>query len=311
MKPRISTEWLSGCSGCHVAMVDLHEKLLSLLDQAQFVRVPVLSDEKGYPQADIGIVEGAIRGEHDRDAVRKMRDSVSTLMAFGTCAVYGGPSGIGWLYDGASMAGELYGHGPTATPGEQPPQGAPKLERSVTPIDEVVKVDFYLPGCPPHPYWIALAAAWLLDPTNAKPLPQKTVCSRCDRRMTKETGVSLRKGSYTASDSTKCFLSQGVVCMGSVTMERCLSQCPNSGVACGGCCGPSADIVAEPQLDIRTLLARRINLLTGIGADEVRTYIEGDARTFYSYAMASPVIYKKPTVELREWARSASDAQPG
>jgi len=27
MKTKVSTEWLSGCAGCHVAVVDLHEKL--------------------------------------------------------------------------------------------------------------------------------------------------------------------------------------------------------------------------------------------------------------------------------------------
>jgi len=56
MKTRISTEWLSGCSGCHVAVVDLHEKLVNLLDDVEFVRIPVLMDEKGYPEAEVGLV---------------------------------------------------------------------------------------------------------------------------------------------------------------------------------------------------------------------------------------------------------------
>ncbi len=58
MKAKVSTEWLSGCSGCHVAVVDLHEKLLNLVDSIEFVRIPVLMNEKGYPKADIGLVEG-------------------------------------------------------------------------------------------------------------------------------------------------------------------------------------------------------------------------------------------------------------
>ncbi|MCX7727148.1 MAG: F420-nonreducing hydrogenase, partial [Chitinispirillaceae bacterium] len=93
MKTKISTEWLSGCAGCHVAIVDLHEKLLNMLDSIEFVRIPVLMDEKEYPEADIGIVEGAVRSEHDREALLKIRKSVKTLIAFGTCAVYRGPSG--------------------------------------------------------------------------------------------------------------------------------------------------------------------------------------------------------------------------
>ena len=59
MKARVSTDWLSGCSGCHVAVVDLHEKLLGLIEEVDFVRIPVLMDEKDYPKADVGIVEGA------------------------------------------------------------------------------------------------------------------------------------------------------------------------------------------------------------------------------------------------------------
>ncbi|MBD3344712.1 MAG: methyl viologen-reducing hydrogenase [Chitinivibrionales bacterium] len=302
MKIKISTEWLSGCSGCHVAVVDLHEKLINLTDSVEFVRVPVLMDEREYPRADVGIVEGAIRSEHDRAACIKMRESVKTLIAFGTCAVYGGPSGVGWLYRGDSVLEKAYGAGMTNAPGEWPDSNAPKLEQSVVPIDEIVTVDRYLPGCPPHPYWIASAITGLLSPEK-KSMVQKTVCSRCERTMKKVSPVALQKGNVTAADDTVCFLSQGVVCMGSVTMERCLAQCPNKGVACSGCAGPSTDIITEPHLDMRTMIARRMSMLTGIEEQEIRQYIEDEARTYYAYAMASPVMYKKPAVKIREWAQ--------
>jgi F420-non-reducing hydrogenase small subunit len=305
MKTTISTEWLSGCSGCHVAVVDLHEKLLNLVDDVEFVRIPVLADEKGYPKADVGIIEGAIRSEHDREAARKMRESVTTLIAFGTCAVYGGPSGLGWLYDGDSVLDKTFGGGPTSVPGEMPDGNAPHLEKSVVPLNEAVKVDFYLPGCPPHPYWIAAAIVSLLHPEKEK-IPQKTVCSKCERTMKKQQGVTLQKSMVSAPKSDLCFLSQGVVCLGSVTMERCLAQCPNKGVACSGCAGPSYDMITEPHLDLRTMVAKRMNMVTGIPYEDIRGYMESSARTFYSYAMASPIIYKKPTVELREWAMSPS-----
>jgi F420-non-reducing hydrogenase small subunit len=307
MKTTISTEWLSGCSGCHVAVADLHEKLLNLVDEVEFVRIPVLMDEKGYPKADIGIIEGAIRSTHDREAARKMRESVKTLIAFGTCAAYGGPSGLGWLYSGSSVLDKTFGAGPTNVPGEMPDDKAPALEQSVVPIDEAVAVDFYLPGCPPHPYWIAAAITSLLHPDREKVI-QKTVCSKCERTMKKQQGMTLRRGQTTAPDKNLCFLSQGVVCLGSVTMERCLAQCPNSGIACAGCAGPSNEIITEPHLDIRTMVAKRMSMLTGIDYTEVKSYIESSARTFYGYAMASPVIYKKPTVELREWAAAPSSA---
>jgi F420-non-reducing hydrogenase small subunit len=301
MKSKVSTEWLSGCSGCHVAIVDLHEKLLNLADEVEFVRVPVLMDEKGYPEADIGIVEGAIRSEHDVEAVRHMRDSVRTLVAFGTCAVYGGPSGIGWLHGRESVFAEVYDNGPTNAGHERPGAGAPRLEDSVVPIDEAVQVDFLLPGCPPSPYFIAAGLKLLLDGSGPK-LGKRTVCAGCTRKMSRRPGTALRKGATTAPDSELCLLSQGVVCMGSVTLDRCFSPCPRNGVACTGCNGPSIAMIKEPHLDFRATLADRMSLLTGTDAAGVKAYIECEAKTFYSYSMASPAIYKKPAVELREWA---------
>lgn len=306
MKAKISTEWLSGCSGCHVAVVDLHEKLLNLVEMAEFVRIPVLMDEKGYPPADVGIVEGAVRSEHDREALLKLRKSVKTLIAYGSCAVYGGPSGIGWLYGRDTVIDRVYAKGPTNAGGERPDSNAVKLEEGVIPVDEVVDVDLYLPGCPPHPYFIAAAIAKVLG-VSSLPLTGKTVCADCQRKMVKRDGVLLQKGAVTADDDTICFLSQGVICLGSVTLNRCLTPCPGAGIACTGCNGPSLDIVTEPHLDIRNLLAKRMGLLLGIPAEELKAYIEKEAKTFYSYCLASPVIYKKPTLEMREWAGDALD----
>ncbi|MBN2587416.1 MAG: hypothetical protein JXA64_10885 [Candidatus Fermentibacteraceae bacterium] len=301
MKARISTEWLSGCSGCHVAVVDLHEKLLNLVEDVEFVRIPVLVDEKGYPEADIGIVEGAVRSEHDRHCLLKMRESCKKLVAFGTCAVYGGPSGIGWLYDKDTILDKIYKETVTSQKDGAMPEGAPVLEQSVTPIDEVVDIDFYIPGCPPHPYFIALAVKTLLG-ASVPEMSTKTVCSACQRKMEKREGVKLQKGMSSGTEDDVCLLSQGVICLGSVTLDRCQAQCPNKGVACAGCAGPSLDLITEPHLDIRTLIAKRMSLLTGIDRQEIIDYIEKEAKTFYSYALSSPSIYKKPTVEMREWA---------
>jgi F420-non-reducing hydrogenase small subunit len=90
--------------------------------------------------------------------------------------------------------------------------------------------------------------------------------------------------------------------MGSVTLDRCFSPCPQKGVACTGCNGPSLNIIREPQVDYRGVLAGTMSFLTGINEADVKAYIEAEAKTFYSYSLASPAIFKKPTVELREWA---------
>jgi F420-non-reducing hydrogenase small subunit len=300
MKATVATEWLSGCSGCHVAIVDLHEKLLNLIEAVEFVRIPVLIDEKDYPKATIGIVEGAVRSNHDKEALLRLRKSVDKLVAFGTCAAYGGPSGIGWLYKKEEVLHATYERGPTNAGGERPDEEAPKLEDSVYPIDEFVDVDLYLPGCPPHPYFIAQSVRNLLS-INGQQLTHRSVCSDCKRRMEKREGVKLQPGAVAGEDDV-CFLSQGIICLGSVTLNRCLAQCPNAGVPCAGCAGPSFGVLTEPYLDLRTALAVRMEMLSGIDRNETLAYIEENAPTFYAYAMASPAIFKKPTVELREWA---------
>ncbi len=302
MSATVSTEWLSGCSGCHVAVVDLHEKLLGLIEEVTFVRAPVLMDEKAYPAADVGIVEGAVRSEHDRQALLAMRSSVKTLIAFGSCAVFGGPSGLGWLHNRDKLMATVYDGGPTNAGGQRPDDQAPRLEDSVVPIDEVVEVDIYLPGCPPHPYFIAAGLRGAIGATDLQ-LTAGTVCSQCDRKMVKRQGVQLVRGAISGSDESDiCFLSQGIICLGSVTLNRCQSPCTNAGIACTGCNGPSLDIITEPHLDLRTMLATRMNLLTGVDSSEVISYLQEDAKTFYAYAVASPVIFRKPTVEMQEWA---------
>jgi F420-non-reducing hydrogenase small subunit len=301
MKARVSTDWLSGCSGCHIAVVDLHEKLLGLVEEVEFVRIPVLADEKQYPAADIGAVEGAVRTDHDRESLEKMRKSVKKLVAFGSCAAYGGPSGLGWLYRGQEVVERVYAHSPTDAGGELPDARAPRLEEGVLPIDAVVDVDLYLPGCPPHPYFIAAGIKAALG-LEAPPLTEKTVCAECTRRMEKRTGGQIRKGVVAVEDPEVCFLSQGVVCLGSVTLNRCKSPCMTAGAPCIGCAGPSLQVLTEPQLDVRNLLARRMSQLAGVEAAAVTAYIEAEAKTFYAFTIASPLVHTKPTLALREWS---------
>ena len=79
----INTEWLSDCSGCHVAIVDLHEKILNVLQSVRIQHCPVLTDIKDYPKARVGLVSGAIRTAHDRHAAEEMRKSCELVIAWG------------------------------------------------------------------------------------------------------------------------------------------------------------------------------------------------------------------------------------
>ncbi|MEI7892273.1 MAG: hypothetical protein WCI05_04250 [Myxococcales bacterium] len=309
-KVRLNTDWLSDCGGCHIAIVDIHERILELLGAIELQRCPVLTDIKGYPDADLGLVSGAIRTEHDRHSAEAMRKSCKRIIAFGTCAVYGGVPGAGIVHTREQILDVAYGHNPTTEGHTLPGDGVDSLEKLVTPIDEVIEVDLYLPGCPPHPAFIfdALLAVIEGRPPKAK---DETVCARCHRRMERTEVSHVRANHDGIANRTQCFLSQGYVCLGSVTLDRCMAPCPNNGVVCTGCAGPTMQVLTEPNRDIRTEVGDRMAALTKIPRKEVIESIERAAKTHYAYAMASEMIGKKPTFLMEKWvAAIEEEGQP-
>lgn len=299
-KIRLNTEWLCDCGGCHVALVDLHEKILNVLESVEILKCPVLTDEKLYPEADIGILTGSIRTEHDRHAAEEMRKKCKTIIAFGTCAVYGGLHGAGLAHSREEIMDHVYRQSPTTKTDFIPNMEITELEKLVTPIDEVIDVDLYLPGCPPHAHFIFEGLSALIE--NKEPRAnQETVCAGCRRTM-KKTDVAEIKGSLEGvPDDDVCFLSQGYVCLGSVTLDRCLAPCPNHGIMCTGCAGPTMQILTEPTRDIRTEVSERMARLTQISAEAIKEHMEKSAKTHYAYAMATKMIGNKPTFLIQKW----------
>ncbi|NUM33292.1 MAG: methyl viologen-reducing hydrogenase [Candidatus Brocadiae bacterium] len=292
----ISTDWLSGCGGCEVAIVDLdiEGKLAKFLNDYDLVRCPVLMDTKEYPKANLGIITGAIRSKHDRESAKAMRESCDKLIAFGTCAAYGGISGAGYVHSKEEILNAVF------QGKENIPKGIPEMEQSPKPADEEVKIDLYLPGCPPHPAYIFDALNNLLkeQPSTSRPMP---VCSTC-RRIMKKTEVSVLKKYLDGTDDGKtCLLSQGYLCLGSLTMDRCKAPCPQRGIPCIGCGGPTLQIILEPNRDLRTELAERMSRLTNMEKEKIVHEIEASAKTHYAYTMSSQMINRKQTFNIKKW----------
>ncbi|MCU0689943.1 MAG: hypothetical protein MUF54_00945 [Polyangiaceae bacterium] len=305
---KVSFEWLSGCSGCELSVVDMHEKLLRVLELIEIVRLPILVDVKGYPKANVGIVTGALRTEHDVECLHKMRESCDAILAFGTCAVYGGPQGSGYAHSLADLEDTAYRNNPTTSTHFLPDRGVPKMLEGVRPIDTEVNVDLYLPGCAPHPYFVFESLVATVE-GRAPEFGPENCCFRCTRRMKKTDADKVRRIHEGPLDAQTCFLSQGILCVGSVTLDRCLAPCPERGLPCSGCAGPSEHVILEPYRDIRTEVAERMARLTKIPRDVVVREIELQAKTFYAYAMASPVFRQKPTFLLRRWTQQGGAAQ--
>lgn len=296
----VNTEWLSDCSGCHIAIVDLHEKILSVLQAVTIQRCPVLTDIKGYPQATVGLVSGAIRNEHDRHAAKKMRECCDIVIAWGSCAVFGGPAGAGNLHTPAEIGRAVYLENKTTRPAEPPSREVSPLESAVSPLDSVIAVDLYLPGCPPHPAYVFEALSALVEGRQPE-VNHRSVCANCTRKMEKTEVAALKSHSDGIPDQEQCFLSQGYTCMGSVTIDRCLAPCPTNGVPCTGCAGATMQILTEPNRDIRTDIAERMSRLTKIDRGEIVQALERASKSHYSYTMATTMISNKPTFQIRRW----------
>lgn len=299
-KVRLNTEWLCDCGGCHVVLVDLHEKILDVFDSIEIQKCPVLTDEKKFPEAEIGIVTGSVRTAHDREAAIAMRKSCKTIIALGTCAVFGGLHGASLAHSREEIMDHVYRQNPTTKTDLIPNNSISGLEKMVTPVDEVIDVDLYLPGCPPHAHYIIEALNALIEGKERK-AGQETVCAGCHRVMKKTDVAEIKDIGAELPDDGVCFLSQGYICQGSVTLDRCLAPCPSHGIPCSGCAGPTMQVLTEPTRDIRTEISERMSRLTAIPYNTVKEHLEKSAKTQYAYAMATKMIGNKPTFLIRKW----------
>lgn len=303
-KARLSIEWLSGCSGCEFGLVDLHEKLLQILEEVDLVRMPILMDTKEYVEADVGMITGSIRTDHDRHAAQAMRKSCKAIIAFGTCPVYGGPHSSAYAHSTSDLLNGSFVNNPSTTTTFLP-QHVPKLLEGNVPLDDEIEVDLYIPGCPPHPAFIFEGLLSLLRDRDPK-IGRHNVCFGCDRKMTKTDVSELRRAYDGEYDPEVCFLSQGCLCFGSVTLDRCMAPCMKVGVPCFSCGGPSESIILEPQKDVRTEVGIRMAHLTEIPYADIVAEIENQAKTHFAYAMASPVFQQKPTFLLKKWTQAGN-----
>jgi F420-non-reducing hydrogenase small subunit len=261
MTTKVAEEWLNACSGCEISMVDMGERLLEILEHCEFVHMPVIMDHKYYgqlgtsehleiPQAQVGILTGGIRNEEHLEVAREMRKKCDVLIAVGTCATHGGIPALANSYGTEAVLERYYSTETTDRPKAYPDQGVPEqLERCYA-LDEKIGVDLSIPGCPPHPDTLYAVLIGLV--TGEMPdLPTKSVCDVCPTKRGGKGGVGklrrfLQNPVYESErplEEMRCFLEQGILCMGPVTREGCggdaqTPRCISTRVPCRGCFGP-------------------------------------------------------------------------
>ena len=262
MSLTLCSEALSGCSGCEMSLLNAGGSSLSLLDRFDILHMPILMDHKYFdssggtqeidiPKAGLGLISGGVRNEQQLRIAEKMRRQCDTIVAFGTCAAYGGIPAMMNLFEDEDLFRRYYrtAEGTDAAP--NPLQVIPPFLERTFALDEKIAVDFILPGCPPHPDVITSALESILEGKS----PQLSLLSVCDSCPAKREGKGsvqrirrfVKNARYQPDkpiSEMRCLLDQGFLCMGPVTLAGCAGmnggppRCIEARVPCRGCHGP-------------------------------------------------------------------------
>lgn len=264
----LATVALSACGGCHSSLLSSGEPLVKLLAENSLSYSYVLADQPNISPADVALVTGCIRNARDREIAVEVGRTSRKVIAVGSCAVYGGIAG--------------------ARPVEPPDiRGAdlPVLGE-VEPIDSVMNVELYVPGCPPLPGLVLEALKSIVE--GYFPLHfEGTVCSECSRRGGARK-VRAWQEHPAGTDGEECLLKEGILCMGPVTRGGCRAACPVVGTACTGCRGPS-DMVLSSQLhSLYTDMVRYVSLSTRSREDRTERDIARLLEYLYLFTRSDP-----------------------
>ncbi len=267
-KLRLASDWAAACGGCDVAILDIHEKILDVAAAADIVFWPIATDFKyqdveAMPDGhiDVTLFHGAVRNSENEHLAKLLRAKTKVLVAFGSCAHMGGIPGLANLFDRKSIFQRVYHESPsTVNPeGTEPqpktavPEGEitiPEFFDTVRCLDQVVDVDYYVPGCPPTPKQIwavvqAIVSGQLPPKGSVVGASEKTQCDECPRKKNEKKISSIKRIATAQPEQETCYLEQGFLCLGPVTRGGCDTRCQTSGVACRGCYGPPPGVLDQ------------------------------------------------------------------
>ncbi len=146
---KVATATLAGCFGCHMSFLDIDERIFELVEHVEFDRSPI-NDIKKVGPCDLGLIEGGLCNSENVEVLREFRKKCRILVAVGACAINGGlpaqrnPIPLSVILDEIYLGEAGIAHGVIPNDPE-----LPLPLNKVHPLHEVVKIDYFLPGCPP------------------------------------------------------------------------------------------------------------------------------------------------------------------
>jgi F420-non-reducing hydrogenase small subunit len=260
-KLQIALYWGAACGGCDVAVLDTNEFILDVAALADIRLWPIATDGKyrdvenlADGELDLTLFNGAVRNSENERIAKLLRQKSKLLVAFGSCAHMGGIPGLANLVDREEILTTAYRSNPSLEAGSQAvplPRSRvdgeelelPTFYKRVYRLDQVVEVDYYVPGCPPAPAQVkavllAIVAGQLPPKGSVVGASDRAVCDECQRKKSEKKVERFYRPWQIIQERDQCLLEQGIPCAGSATRGGCGVRCPDSGMPCRGCYGP-------------------------------------------------------------------------
>lgn len=316
-KPKIGIYWCASCGGCEEAVVDLAEDILGVVEAVDIVLWPVAMDFKkkdveAMPNKSMmaTLINGAIRTSEQEEMARMLRRKSQFIIAYGACAHTGGIPGLANQFSREQLLRFVYEETPTMVnePKTRPQTSfqnnghtvtLPEFRNVVRALDQVVEVDYYIPGCPPTPKITKAAIGALLEgklpPKGSVLAPDIALCDECPRKASKPTDVSFKefkRPHLTHLDPDLCFLAQGLVCLGPATRGGCEAACTCGNMPCTGCFGPTSR-VRDQGAKILSSLCANVAAKDEKEIRKIEAGIPDPVGTFYRYGLAKSLLRRK------------------
>ncbi|MCD4818611.1 MAG: oxidoreductase [Candidatus Cloacimonetes bacterium] len=326
-KPKVAFYWCASCGGCEEAIVDLNEDILKVVELVDIVFWPCAMDFKYQDvrnmkdnEITVAFINGAIRTDEQEEMANLLRKKSQLVIAFGACSHMGGIPGLANFWDKETIFESSYGKDCPSVDNpdnivpltiSSVPEGELKLpafHNTVKSLDQVIDVDYYIPGCSPAPYLTMKAIGAILAgelPKKGTVLaPEKSLCDVCERNETKPEKMSLTKIkriSEVIADPEKCFLAEGIICLGPVTIAGCTNEgsgrCITANMPCRGCYGPPPKIT-DVGVKMISALASIIGLegeenMSEEEVEQLMSQIEDPAGYFYRFSLPKSLLRRK------------------
>jgi F420-non-reducing hydrogenase small subunit len=312
------------CAGCDVAILDLNEKILEVFDLVEFKFWPTAMDFKlddlkklKDKEVDVGLYHGSIRTTEDAEIAQILRKKSKVIVAFGACSNFGGIPSLANMPFEDNMFDLVYKNVPSMeNPENTVPLTSikmddfeltlPGIRENADALEEVIDVDYFVPGCPPMVPLIeqlvevlkVFATTGELPPKGTVIASSKTLCEECGR--TKPDDISFESfvspQEVEEIDPDLCLLPQGILCMGPATRAGCGALCTKMNVGCRGCLGPT-DKVKDHGLKMISALTSLLEVdkeeeMTEEELSKIVEKIPDPLGSFYRFTYGKSLVYK-------------------